>query len=83
MDETDIISYMDNMRSQISKNLLESTVLVKQMKAEEVGLPFGIFRAEMSEKKNLRKTITLIERSKAKEVAIPFGIFSTEITYSP
>ena len=51
------------------------------MKTVEVGLPFGIFRAEMSETKNLRKTITLIEKSKAKEVAISFGIFRTEITY--
>ena len=74
---------MDDMRSEILKNSLISTVLVRQMKAEEVGLPFGIFRPEISKAKNLRETITLIEQSKAEEVAISFGIFSTEITYSP
>ena len=73
---------MDNMRSEISKHSVESTVLVKQMKAEEVGLPFGIFRAEISEKKNLRNRY-FIRAKQAEEVAIPFGIFSTEITYSP
>ena len=81
--KSDIIFSMDNMRSEILKNSVESTVLLKQMRAEEVGLPFGIFRPEISEAKNLRKTITLIEQSKAEEVDIPFGIFSTEITYSP
>ena len=71
----------NNMRSEILKNSMELNTLLT-IKAEEVDLPFGIFRAETSQTKNLRETIALIEQSETEDVVILFGIFSAELTFS-
>ena len=71
-----IIFFMNNMRSEILKNLVESTVLVKQGRRGR-----SSFRDIQSRSVGNEEFAENNYSNRAKQSS--FGIFSTEITYSP